>query len=834
MIEFRILGSLDLTGSDGAPLPAPLSRPKWVALCAYLATATPRGFHRRDTLAALLWPELDQARARHALRQVLYGLRQELGESVVGVRGDEDIAFNSDLVWCDAVAFCDSVAHGDHKRALELFRGDFLTGFHLSESLQFERWMEDERSRLKELAAGAAWALAHLHLEDRRLVDAERTAQKALALVPTDESEIRRFIEAIADAGDRAAAVGFYQKFARRLAEDLEIEPATETRLLIEAVRSRVRRVELGHEEKGVATKDGLPGRRDDAPSGTRRSTWMWFASAAVVLSAAVIWIVAPDRGPTLDARRVVVAPFSNMTGDSTFDVHGLAAADLIALGLQETGLVSVVPTSAVRFETNSAVSANPISALADATGAGIVVSGDYQLSGDSLLYRVEVTDADRLEVLFSTARVSASVLEPERAFESLRAHVSGALAARFDPYLADILSSSDAVPTFEAYRNYMGGGERRLRGEFREALDYYFAAYSLDSAFVQSLLWAALTYINLGEYSAADSLTRVVGASRDLLSGHDRLWLDWLRATLRGNRHAALQTVRDLAAQAPKSMWEYQHGMDARSANRPREAVEALERLDPQRGWLAEWPYYWTYLTEALHMLGDHRRELREARRAREIFPAHLGVLDYELRALAALGRVNDVFALLDESLTIPLTPGFSYAMRPVLVASELRAHGYPEAYQTAIGRALEWFEAHPADGVPDRIRGFNEAQTLYWAERWLEAHSLLEMLVTEYPDRLGLMGLLGVTEARLGNREEARRISAYLASLDRPYLFGNHLRWRARIAAVLGEREEAVRLLREAFRDGLAYGIWLHKDMDFESLRDYTPFEDLLRPRE
>jgi DNA-binding SARP family transcriptional activator/TolB-like protein len=830
MIEFRVLGSLDLKRSDGKSVTPPLTRPKWTALLTFLATASPKGFHRRDTLAALLWPELDQPHARHALRQVLYGLRQELGENIVEVRGDEEVALNAALVSCDAAAFADAVESGDVVKALELYRGDFLTGFHLSESPRFERWMEDERTRLKELAAGAAWALAHRHLDERRSVDAERTAQRALALVPTDESEVRRFIEAMADAGDRAAAVGFYQKFAGRLADDYEIEPAAETKALIEAVRSREPPSQLAREEPS-SNQGPRRGPPDGYGSTRRRSTFAWVASVLAVF-AAMIWVVFAERGTALDASRVVVAPFANLTGDSTLDAHGRAAADLIAIGLQEAGL-SVVPTQAARFDGNASETTNPIRALAEATGAGIVIAGDYKLSGDSLFYRAELTDANRMEILFSVGPVGAPVAEPEGAFELLRARVLGALATRFDPYLSDVLSSSSAVPTFAAYVNYMEGSERRLRLEFREALGYYFAAYAIDSAFVQPLLWAALTYLNLRDYSAADSLVRVIARSRDLLSGHDRLWLDWLRAMLRGNRQAALETVRDLTAWAPQSMWEYEHGLDARSVNRPREAVEALERLDPERGWLAEWPAYWTYLTEALHMLGHHRRELREARRAREMFPAHLGVVDYELRALAALGRVDELFALLDESLTLPLTPDFSYAMRPVLAASELRAHGHLEAYRASMDRALTWFESHPVEGIPSGDRGFNEAQTLYWAERWPEAHSLLEMLVTEYPDRLDLLGSLGVTEARLGNREVALRISTDLASLDRPYLFGTHTRWRARIAAVLGDREDAVRLLREAFRDGLPYSIRLHRDIDFESLHDYPPFHDLLTPR-
>ena len=78
MIAFRTLGSLDLVDAGGQTLGAVLSGPKRAALLAYLAIARPRGFHRRDVLVALLWPELDQERARAALRHTLHHLRRSL------------------------------------------------------------------------------------------------------------------------------------------------------------------------------------------------------------------------------------------------------------------------------------------------------------------------------------------------------------------------------------------------------------------------------------------------------------------------------------------------------------------------------------------------------------------------------------------------------------------------------------------------------------------------------------------------------------------------------------------------------------------------------------
>ena len=60
MIELRALGTLVLRTSAGEDILSVLAQPKRVALLAYLAIARPRGFHRRDTLLALLWAEQDE------------------------------------------------------------------------------------------------------------------------------------------------------------------------------------------------------------------------------------------------------------------------------------------------------------------------------------------------------------------------------------------------------------------------------------------------------------------------------------------------------------------------------------------------------------------------------------------------------------------------------------------------------------------------------------------------------------------------------------------------------------------------------------------------------
>src|SRR3989442_2267621 len=144
VVEFRILGALNLLGPGGRELTPVLAQPKRFALLAYLAAATPRRLHRRDSLLALFWPELDQEHARAALRQALHGLRHALGDGVLVTRADEDIGIDAEQIRCDVLEFERAAESGHLADALDLYRGDLLEGVFIRGAPQFEQWLQDE------------------------------------------------------------------------------------------------------------------------------------------------------------------------------------------------------------------------------------------------------------------------------------------------------------------------------------------------------------------------------------------------------------------------------------------------------------------------------------------------------------------------------------------------------------------------------------------------------------------------------------------------------------------------------------------------------------------
>src|SRR2546430_2429288 len=158
MIRLRLLGTVDLRDSQGRELGAVLRRPKLLALLGYLTVARPWGLQRRDTLVALLWPELDHRHARNALSQAVHAVRQALGHAAFLARGEEELGVSEEGLGCDVREFETALEAGRAEQALELYRGGLLKGLHVSGVPEFGRWLAEGRERRPRRACPSAHA----------------------------------------------------------------------------------------------------------------------------------------------------------------------------------------------------------------------------------------------------------------------------------------------------------------------------------------------------------------------------------------------------------------------------------------------------------------------------------------------------------------------------------------------------------------------------------------------------------------------------------------------------------------------------------------------------
>jgi DNA-binding SARP family transcriptional activator/TolB-like protein len=849
MIELRALGSAELKGTDGVALRAILAQPKRFALLAYLAVHHSQGPRRRDAVIALFWPELDSEHARGSLRQALRFLRRTLGEGVLNGRSEEELGLEDGTIWCDAEALEQACAVKCWAQALELYRGDFFDGFFVSRaSPELDHWIGEERARFRRMACEAARAFAHRCETDGDAARAVHWTRRALGLFPHDEQMLRQLIALLDRLGDRVAAVQVYEEFARRVARDYNLLPAAETQALVDVVRSRAT-VGTGSARTrlGMGIDPGLTG-RDPVRVESRAPIRTGATIAAAALLALGGYLIASraQRTPVLDPMRVVVEPFDNETGDSSLAPLGRMAADWITQGFMQTGLVQVVPASTVLLATEGRAGSATGQGLARAqvlareTAAGLVVSGTYYRTGDSVRFQAQIVDGATGRLLQAVQPVSAGVRDPVLGIEVVRQRVTGGLAPLLDAKLSSWAASQSHPPSFEAYQEFIAGREIMSRDrDARGALPHLYRAAASDSSYVVPLLWAIAAHLRLGERAQAESVARVLELSRANLAPLDRYVLDRHEAELAGDLAGALRASRQLVALAPRSQFVYWVAFDAGALNRPREAVEALQQLDPTLPWVKNWQEYWVRLAYNLHILGDYRRELAVARRARQQRPELLRYLWLEVQALAGLGRIDEVRMRLDESLTLPFgqaqDPGVAWVPGEVMrnAALELRAHGYRQAAQEALDRANAWYAARPREEKTRVAERYHLLQRVYEAGRWNQAAAVAASLLTTDSADLGYRGFWAQAAAHRGDRQTAARASAWFAHVKDPSLHGDQDYIRAQIAAVLGQREDAVRLLRQAYAKGFAHNYYDHLQEDFEGLLDYPPYRALMLPK-
>jgi len=867
MIELRALGPLDLCDQQGFPLEGVLAQPKRAALLVYLVLARPRGNHTRDTLLTTFWPEADDAHARSSLSQSLYYLRREIPAEVLISRGP-NLKVDATKVHADVFAFEEAVGQGRWQNALDLYKGELLSGFHVAAAPDFEHWIHIERDRLRELAAKAAWARAKEWIAVGKPLEAERTAQRALLLAPTDETPVREFIEALAAAGERAAALSFYDRFRRILARMLEVDPSPDTAAVGMAVRNGTTPMAAGDElppsprqpqrqpDSAGASKDAgseLPSsprpESGRSPPLTFRLDARWprrnrlaLAITAVLILAATVSILIA-RTPGTGTPRVMVLPFENQTGDASLEPLGRMVSDWISNSLIQVPEIRIVPREllsealAGARQPREAWQSSELGRMAGFTGATVALTGVFYRRGNNLEFHTQLLDLSSNQPMAIIEPVQAPVTDPLQAIDSLRIQVLGALATRLSPMTSWELPRMAQPPTYDAYLAFLQGSQSWLVGEYAAGAHWFEEAFAQDTTYLRALMWAWAAHMNAGNQGRVDSLQAILRARRDHLSRYDQYWLDVYSARTNGNYGAWVTAARGAVELNPLGPLRLSLVLALLASNRPGEAREELE------DWMAELPlsirrYYGLSIHHAnvLHTVGDYREELMMARRRRDEIPAgELALAEAEGRALAALGDL-DSFRLLVAEVEVLDSEELLRGQALASLAMELRAHGHRNASLDLVERTLRWHARLPAELRSGRQGRQLLASLLYMGERWSEAADLWGVLERGAlgVDLIRAVGRQGTAAARLGDPARAEAATQRLTSLETstPTSLGQATLYRARIAAVLGKSERAVPLMRQAFSQGQAFGLWLHRDMDLESLRGYGPYEQLVAP--
>ncbi len=564
------------------------------------------------------------------------------------------------------------------------------------------------------------------------------------------------------------------------------------------------------------------------------RLAWMAAGAATLALVGTAV-AFQPSRSAGADPHKVVVARFENRTGDSALGPVGDIATDYMARGLAATHLLhDVYDLRVSALEAGERAQPGPAAArdLARRVGAGTVLWGSYYVQDDSLRFEAQLVEAPTGKTLLSLEPAVGSLGEKTRAVEILRQRVMAGFAtlvgADFESWTA-----ASVPPSYEAYREMLKGDTAKLAFGWEEAAAHYQRAAALDSSYTGAYTARALVLSFDRKCEAVDSIAHGLADWVDLLPPIDRGQLEYATASCRNDGEAALAASRAVLMAEPRSVsFAVLGAVAAVEELHPRQALEVLRLHDPERARIQEpaLGMYLNWLAITYHMLGDYRRHLETARSSLRSDPN----THEEAVALAALGRVDEA-----ERLAVGFLPQL-YSSEELwspqvaeCVALELRAHGHPEASRRVMERVAAWFEPGneisnaTVDLLPCMWHFFSAS---YYLGHWDKARAAYQELLARDSASLKAHAALGALAIRLGDQAEARRMDQWLQAHPGS---SRATQARARLAALRGDRAGAVSLLQRAFDQGLNGRMFVHIDPDFESLLDYPPYRELIRPK-
>jgi DNA-binding SARP family transcriptional activator/Tfp pilus assembly protein PilF len=566
-----------------------LASPRQLGLLAAVAAAGDSGISR-DRLLLLLWPESTEAKARHALAQVLYRLRRDLGADVLRA-GPVTLLIEPANLSHDLGEFLAAVAAGEPARAASIHAGPFLDGFYLPEADEFDRWAEVERSRLSELAMQSLEAAGRRAMETGRVSEATDFWRRLCVLAPLNSRFAVGFMTALAESGDAAGAMRHGRAHDLACRQELGLPPdpavgALMTRLAQGSGRPSPRPAAaepVANRPEGVEVPS--PPVPAPQPTPSRRSTRLLAVLGVLGIALLALWRLSPLPGSSgfPEGSMVVVADPVDLTGEPGL---GRALGAATAVGLQQSRRITVLGRGRV----------------AGALGR-MGRSGDSVLT-DSLALEVAARENARAVFALTVAKVSDSYLLTGRllspadgrdlAVHQVRVTDLDDIVAGLDRLLRQIQASAgdsradrDSLPTLplvttgslEALKLYAEAGESWRRLRYDRAGQLYLRAIELDPEF-------ALAHVALGSFyafgdnrPAADSHYAKARQLRSRLTLREQLLLDTRLATARGDLAGAILIDRTLAERYPSRETWYNYGTGLLQVERCSEAIPAFQR---------------------------------------------------------------------------------------------------------------------------------------------------------------------------------------------------------------------------------------------------------------
>ncbi len=360
-----------------------------------------------------------------------------------------------------------------------------------------------------------------------------------------------------------------------------------------------------------------------------------------------------------LDPDKVVVAVFVNQTGDATLDALGMQISEWVTQNLTrisaKVAINPELPSMGGRGLPQSVLAkeANPIRALAERTGAGLVATGTYYLEGDRLRVQSQIIDAVTGAIAIKLEPSVGPRSKPGDVVVDVTSRVMGALANRWSKFWVNYgARAAYRPPSYDAYLEFTQAVAAFGPLTYPEAERRLKRSLQLDPGYTGARLWLWALLSNQNRFAEADETVRVLEepTAYSQATPAEQATVRYGRAVLDGNLRGALAAASDWARIGPSPASFFIRGQTERRVHHPRAAVEALSRIRVEDMPNDLGPGSFWHLdsrAQMHHELGEYDKELEAARLGQQHYPGVAAFFAAEIRAVVASGRTTEVDAV-------------------------------------------------------------------------------------------------------------------------------------------------------------------------------------------
>jgi pentatricopeptide repeat protein len=211
-LEARFLGA-PVIKKDGKEVFFPYNKVN--ALVYYILV---KGTVMRDEMSGILWGDKSDAVARKNLRNAIYETKKLLGTDVFVSPRKAIIKVNPEVHFKVDV----SEFEKNPGNCLSLYQGNFLQGFYIKDSPEYENWYLTERDRLEGIYLDALFQKLKEAVATGNMAKVSRYGRQLIAHNPYDESIYILLLKSYCEQGNMHQALELYEEMKKLFREELK------------------------------------------------------------------------------------------------------------------------------------------------------------------------------------------------------------------------------------------------------------------------------------------------------------------------------------------------------------------------------------------------------------------------------------------------------------------------------------------------------------------------------------------------------------------------------------------------------------------------------------